>query len=62
MTTYSAYDLYCLLVAQERLKAERVNRQLRQQLGDYRVPDVRDWLFDFHIISHLHLNRQCSIA
>jgi chromosome segregation ATPase len=33
-------------VERERLKAERVNRQLRQQLGDYRVPDVRGihWL------------------
>lgn len=34
----------CLLDFQERLKAERVNRQLRQQLGDYRVPDVLDYV------------------
>ncbi|XP_062501446.1 coiled-coil domain-containing protein 113-like [Corticium candelabrum] len=31
-------------VEQERQKADHLNRQLRQQLGDYRVPDVLDYV------------------
>ena len=29
---------------QERCKAENINRKLRQQLTDYRVPDVMDYV------------------
>lgn len=29
---------------QDRAKAERINRKLRQQLSDYRVPDVMEYV------------------
>ena len=29
---------------QERAKAEKINRKLRQQLADYRVPDVMEYV------------------
>ena len=32
------------LFIQERAKAEKINRKLRQQLTDFRVPDVMDYV------------------
>ena len=29
---------------QERMKAEKINRKLRQSLADYRVPDVMEYV------------------
>ena len=29
---------------QERIKAEKINRKLRGQLGDYKVPDVMEYV------------------
>ena len=38
--------LTCTLfhVLQERAKAEKINRKLRQQLGDFCVPDVMEYV------------------
>ena len=51
---HTYYAIYCPLwrhvfinhgvLSQERAKAEKINRKLRQQLADFRVPDVMDYV------------------
>lgn len=36
------FSLYCF--QKERAKAERINRKLRQQLTDFKVPDVMEYV------------------
>ncbi|XP_064640516.1 coiled-coil domain-containing protein 113-like [Lineus longissimus] len=40
----SRIDSETHLVEEDRFKAEKINRKLRQQLTDYRVPDVMDYV------------------
>lgn len=40
----SRIDTETKSVEQERSKAEKINRKLRQQLGDYKVPDVMEYV------------------
>lgn len=42
--TYTVVNFVHLISNQERAKADKINRKLRQQLADYRVPDVMDYV------------------
>lgn len=35
---------WALYILQERAKAEKINRKLRQQLADFRVPEVMEYV------------------
>lgn len=41
---HSRIDVETSVVEQERAKAEGINKKLRKQLTDYRVPDVMDYV------------------
>lgn len=36
--------VYVFVINQERAKAEKINRKLRQQLADFRVPEVLEYV------------------
>lgn len=38
------YKLFYFCLKKERAKAEKINRSLRQQLNDYRVPSVMEYV------------------